>query len=158
MRIDRKFMQEFVARLPEPALPSVYADVLARVRVRHVPLPGRSGKLRIMKTLLGYEALVGTWRKSCPDEHTARFLGIVGSVGCRVAYVPYNPLDARRALPALDRAMQDVEACIDSCIGAQVTPQRRKVLRRRILRKLTGYLESAPAADVVAESVAKRAR
>lgn len=142
MRIGTRQLDTFLDSLPYPSLPDLYRDLIGRVRVRTVHLPGRISRPRVVSTLLGHEIIIGNWRKGCPDTHTARFLRVFATLGCRAVFVPYNPVDTAGILSQLEAAGADLEQRLSDLAPAGSSPRRRANIRQRLYRRLADRLES----------------
>jgi hypothetical protein len=142
MRIGTRQLDTFLDGLPHPSLPDLYRDLINRVRVRAVHLPGRISRPRVVSTLLGHELILGNWRKGCPDTSTARFLRVFAALGCRAAFVPYNPVDTAGILPQLEAAGADLEQRLSDLVPAGSSPRRLAAIRQRLYRRLADRLAS----------------
>jgi len=90
----------------EEELVEIYQAKVLNRRTRVVPLPGTSGKSRILTTLLGYQLKAGRRRISCPDMATARYLKVFTDLGLTSVRIPYDPTVTEELLPLLETALE----------------------------------------------------
>ncbi len=150
MTPPRLYTRHIFEGLAEPGLDDLYASLVIGRRTRRVDLPGRVCRAGIMKTLLGYEVKLGSVRKSCPDEVTARDLAVFGSLGLDSVLIPYNPVETAAVLPAIERAFAALEPAVRSFAVQNGRPERTAALRRRLFRRLAQRIRALSAGAVLA--------
>ena len=76
----------------ESWLPSVYREVILKIRTRSYEFPTLSKEAdpQIHHTLLGVELKVGRRRMLCPDLATARYLAVFARLGSQAVAIPYD--------------------------------------------------------------------
>lgn len=133
--------QELLAGLENPGLDTLYADRVLTIRTRRVELPGRLGRARIQKTLLGYEIQLGSVRKGCPDEATARYLALFASLGLASVRMPYNPVETRMLLAELESSFAGIGRAAATAAGRTGRPDLRRHYERRLCRLLADRIQ-----------------
>lgn len=133
---------QLTARLPAPGLDVLYAERVLPLKYRRVDLPGRLGRTRIQKTLLGYEVQLGHIRKGCPDEVTARYLALFAALGLSEILIPYSPVDTARLLPEFERAFADTLAVAFETARQVGRPDLRRHYERRLCRLLADRIRA----------------
>jgi len=146
MARPRLSTQDLLAGLEEPGLETLYAGRVLALRTRRVELPGRLGRARIQKTLLGYEVQIGPVRKGCPDEPTARYLALFASLGLPEIRLPYNPVETHDLLPALEAAFGGIGRAAAAAAGRAGRPNLRRHYERRLCRLLAARIRLIDAA------------
>jgi len=150
MTPPRLYTRHLIEALVEPGLDDLYAGLVIGRRTRRVDLPGRVCRAGIMKTLLGYEVKFGSCRKSCPDEVTARYLAIFGSLGLDSVLIPYNPVETAVVLPVMERAYAALEPAVRTFAVQHGQPERTAALRRRLFRRLAQRIRTLSTGAVLA--------
>jgi hypothetical protein len=130
------------ARLQSPGLDVLYQERVLPLKYRRVDLPGRLGRARIQKTLLGYEVQLGNVRKGCPDEVTARYLALFASLGLTEILIPYSPVDTAALLPDFERAFADTLAAARETARQVERPDLRRYYERRLCRMLADRIRT----------------
>ncbi len=145
MARPRLSTQELLAGLENPGVDALYADRVLTIRTRRVELPGRVGRARIQKTLLGYEVQLGPVRKGCPDEVTARYLALFASLGLASVRMPYNPVETRLLLAELESAFAGIGRAAAAAAGHAGRPDLRRHYERRLCRLLADRIRQIDA-------------